>query len=79
MMVKRKTDDYEEAFRELASQLKITINEDRKIWRHINHDMAIGRQSAYQSVIFEIEKSLQNNNLTMSDIGLAGYQIPSVD
>ena len=77
-MTKRKTNNYEESFKDFATSFKKHINEELKLWKKENHMHAKGRQMAYSSCLFELKRSLEKNNLTLSDIGLASYEVPEV-
>lgn len=78
-MTKRKPDNFEKSLREFAASFRNRINEDIKFWKKQNPDHAKGRELAYSACLSELREALENNSLTLSDVGLADYKIPDVE
>ena len=78
-MTKRKNNNYEETLREFSLSFKKHINEDIKFWRNENPSHAKGREMAYSACLNELKEALEKNNLTLSDVALAGYKVPEVN
>jgi hypothetical protein len=78
-MTKRKVDTYEESLKDFSILFRKRIEADMKFWNEQNHGHATGRQLAYASCLRELKDGLEKNGLSLSDIGLAGYEVPKVD
>ena len=78
-MSKRTNKDYEVALREFSVLIQQRIKEDLNFWKHKNQIEAKGRMMAYHSCLFELKEALEKNGLSLSDIGLGGYEVPEID
>ena len=75
-MTKRKSDNFEETLREFSTSFKKRINEDIRFWKHQDLNHTKGRAMAYSACLSELKSALENNDLTLSDVGLSDYSVP---
>ena len=78
-MTKRKADTYEESLKDFSSLFRKRVDADMKFWSEQNREHATGRRMAYSACLRELADPLEKNGLSLSDIGLGGYEVPTIN
>jgi len=78
-MTKRKADTYEESLKDFSSLFRKRVDADMKFWSEQNQEHATGRRMAYSACLRELADALEKNGLSLSDIGLGGYEVPKIN
>lgn len=78
-MSKRTNKVHEDALNDFSTMLRKQIKEDLKFWEAQDPIHAKGREMAYRACLIELRNALAANGLCLGDVGLGGYDVPTIE
>ena len=78
-MTKRRLDTHEECLKSFSAKLKREIKENLKAWSVMDSKQAQARRMAYANIVFLLKETSREFDIPLADLGLADYEVPTID
>lgn len=78
-MTKRRIENHEACLKAFSEHLRKDVKDNLKAWAVMDPIQAQARRMAYANIVFLLKQTATEHDISLAELGLAGYEIPEVE